>query len=166
MKQGKRLAFLLSLSVLACGNRPPRSAAGPQPATQSAQLAEDACAFVAPAVFSGRVSHWIGGCRRGQAHGRGALRAYVGERVVQIFFGTMEDGQPKLGVIDEFGSFVYGDFVNGKATDNGEYADMLRAFEEAIAAAREVSAAFHEAGNEASADFYAKRAANLEQQLH
>jgi hypothetical protein len=117
-------------------------------------------------VFGDRTARWLGGCKSGKAHGRGALRAYEGKRVVKIFLGSMNNGQPKLGVVDEFGSFVYGDFVDGKATDNGEYSDQLRAFEEAMAAAKEVSASYQQAGNNASEDYYAKRAANLDQQLH
>jgi hypothetical protein len=121
-------------------------------------------------AFGERVVKWEGDCQQGKADGLGALRAYEGSRAVQIFFGRLEHGQPKLGVIDKFGSFSSGRFSNGKVIDSEPVDEngvslMVVCFEEAIAAAKQVSAHFESAGNAASAKYYAERARVLERQL-
>lgn len=99
------------------------------------------------------------------------LRGYAGKRVVKFLYGSMNGGKPKSGVVESEGGFSYGNFVDGKLIDppdpaeNGGIDPRVGLFEEAIAAAKQVSESFRNAGNTASADFYAAKAKTLEMQL-
>ncbi|MDB4990384.1 MAG: hypothetical protein JWN04_5562 [Myxococcaceae bacterium] len=111
------------------------------------------------------MTKWEGGCKNGKAQGKGVLRAYDGARAVQIFFGSLDKGEPRRGVIEDSGNFVYGEFAEGKPLDSDDPNVMLAAFEEGIAAAKQVSKSFERVGNTRSAEFYAEKALVLERQL-
>ena len=151
---------------------PPRPDAVPEPTAPPAQAAakQGACTFQPLQAFQQRTAKWEGDCENGKAHGLGALRAFEGSRVVQIFFGKMENGQAKIGAIDSFGGYEVGEFKNGKIialeyVEPGDFNIKLQAFETATAAAKHVSDSFKRAGNMGSANYYAARALELERQI-
>jgi hypothetical protein len=127
------------------------------------------CGFTSPAAFQGRTVKWEGECADGRAHGNGVLRAYPSagsaDKSVLIFFGTLERGEPTLGVIDTPDGYIAGALKAGKVVANGDRNLLIRAFQRAAEAATFVSTRFKTAGNEGSAAFYAKKAHSLLQQM-
>lgn len=129
------------------------------------------CAYVVPQVFANATgTKWEGGCQDGKAHGHGILRAYEGKRVVETFYGLVERGELKRGVVDnEETGYGAGRFGPGgvmlDAPEGDEFNDRYYAVNEAEAAARQVSASFAAAGNKGSAAYYEKKADFLYQQI-
>lgn len=112
---------------------------------------------------------WEGECVNGKAEGYGALRAYPrpesGEKEIWIFFGKLKKGDPKVGAIDLQGSYMVGKLRGGEVLDTDDQNVAIQAFEEATKAAKAVSERMKLAGNEPSAQYYAKKAEHLELQL-
>jgi hypothetical protein len=131
--------------------------------------AAGSCKFVTLERFEGRTVKWEGECAGGEANGKGVLRAYPKsgstDKAVLIFFGMLERGEPKLGVIDTPDGFMAGEFAKGKLQDSEDPNVTVRAFKIATEAATFVSERLRAAGNAASAMFYAKKAQSLQQQL-
>lgn len=123
------------------------------------------CRFLVPAGMPGQDVRWTGRCRAGLAQGRGSLRAYEGGKLVQVFYGRLEAGQPVLGVVDLDGGFKAGRFEAGQVVNDGDRATLIQAFDEASAAARQIAAGYRQAGNAASARFYRNKAQQLSQQM-
>lgn len=123
------------------------------------------CRFAVPEAMLGLDLRWSGACRAGLAEGRGTLRGYEGARVALVFYGRMEAGQPALGVIELDGGFVAGRFEAGRAVADGDRDTLIRAFDEAAAAARQMAAGFRKSGNTASYRFYRDKARQLSQQM-
>jgi hypothetical protein len=142
------------------------TAAAPEPAAPAAGV----CKFGTLQRFEGRTVKWEGECLEGKAHGKGALRAYPkagsSDKAVLIFFGTLERGDAKLGVIETPDGFMAGEFAQGTLQESEDPNVTLRAFKVAVEAANLVSERLKAAGNAASATFYAKKAQNLQQQMH
>ena len=135
-------------------------------APQQATIAGPAsCRFVAPQGMPAADLRWSGSCRSGWADGRGILRAYQQGKVAQIFYGRIDAGQPKLGVIDLDGGFKAGRFDAGTLVPEGDRATLIQAFDEASAAAWQVAAGYRKSGNDASARFYSAKARQLSQQM-
>jgi hypothetical protein len=140
-----------------------------EPVAKPGPAAAGSCWFATLERFEGRTLKWEGECADGKANGKGVLRAYPKagspDKAVLIFFGTLERGEPKLGVIDTPDGFMAGEFVKGKLQDSGDPNVTSRAFKIATEAATFVSERLKAAGNAASATFYAKKAQSLQQQL-
>lgn len=141
------------------------SAVSAQAALTSAMAGPAHCRHGVPAGMPALDVRWSGACVAGLAEGRGTLRAYEGGKVVQIFYGRLEAGQPVLGVIDLDGGFRAGRFAAGQVVDEGDRDTLIQAFDEAAAAARQMAARFLKAGNAASARFYRYKARQLSQQM-
>jgi hypothetical protein len=123
------------------------------------------CTFVDPQFFGLLPAKWEGPCQDGKAHGRGILRSYDGKKVAATFFGAMEQGNPKVGVVEDRDGLLIGRFApGGTAIANDEFKDRLDGVNEAVAAAKQASEAFQKAGNNASAALYAKKAKMLDMQ--
>lgn len=123
------------------------------------------CRFAVPEAMLGLDLRWSGTCRAGLAEGRGTLRAYEGARVALVFYGRLEAGQPALGVIELDGGFVAGRYEAGRAVADGDRDTLIRAFDEAAAAARQMAAGFRKSGNTASYRYYRDKARQLSQQM-
>jgi predicted aminopeptidase len=123
------------------------------------------CRFLVPEAMLGLDLRWSGTCRDGLAEGRGTLRGYEGGRVVLVFYGRLEAGQPALGVIELDGGFVAGRFEAGRAVADGDRDTLVRAFDEAASAARQMAAGFRKTGNTASYRHYRDKARQLSQQM-
>ena len=82
------------------------TAAAPEEAAAKASspAAAVSCTFSALERFEGRTVKWEGECTGGKADGKGVLRAYPkagsADKAVLIFFGTLERGDAKIGVIE------------------------------------------------------------------
>jgi len=84
---------------------------------------------------------------------------------VLIFFGRLDHGQPKLGVIDTPDGYIAGELADGKELSNDDPNVTLRAFRAASAAASFVRDRLDAVGNAASAAFYTKKAEDLAAQI-
>jgi hypothetical protein len=124
------------------------------------------CRFMPPAGFERTRLSWSGACANHLAQGSGAVRAYARGRIVRSYFGTMQAGQPLLGVVevpDE--GFIAGRFEAGQRLDDSERNTLIEAFEAAAKAARELAVVYRKAGNRGSADYYDAKAKQLASQL-
>ena len=149
----------------------PSAAALDQPVAkpEGPAAAAGSCTFAALERFEGRTVKWEGDCVDGKANGKGVLRAYPKagsvDKAVLIFFGTLERGDAKIGVIDTPDGFMAGEFAKGKLQDSEDPNVTIRAFKVATEAATLVSERLKAAGNAASSAFYAKKAQSLQQQM-
>jgi len=125
----------------------------------------DGCRVLAPAGWNGSQLAWDGACAGGKASGRGVLRGYRKAGAPRLFLGVVEQGEPSLGVIEAEGGYIAGRFGHGKLLPNQDRNDIIRAFDEASAAARDFGERLRKAGNRSSAEFYLKKAQQLEQQM-
>lgn len=160
-------ALLLALAAAAAANGPTGPGTG-------GWAGVSACRFAVPPDFPPTGLRWAGGCRDGLAEGRGVLRAYAGGRLVRAFYGRLEAGRLATGVVEvPDAGFIAGRFdpASGRPRDDGLEDDgarrnaLIAAFDEASAAARELSQAFARTGNAASAQHYARKAEQLARQL-
>jgi hypothetical protein len=126
---------------------------------------QSACAFTVPAGWNQTTTRWDGACRDGYAEGLGVLKEYQQQRVVRSFFGRLEHGALKLGVIDQPDGFVAGAFANGELVPSADRQRAVDAFAEGEKAANEVASRFRKAGNTASAKLYTAKARELRDQL-
>jgi hypothetical protein len=127
--------------------------------------APTACAFTAPAGWSQATTRWDGACKDGHAEGLGVLKEYQQQKVVRFFFGRLEHGEPKLGVIDQPEGFVAGQFAKGEPLQSDDRQRLIDAFAEGEKAANEAASRFSKAGKQASAKFYSAKAKSLREQL-
>ena len=155
--------WLLAAScAVAAATAPAQTAAA---AAGPAMAGAPHCRFAVPEAMLGLDLRWSGACRAGLAEGRGTLRGYKGGRVTRVFYGRLEAGQPALGVIELDGGFVAGRFEAGRAVADGDRDTLIRAFDEAAAAARQMAAGFRKSGNNASYRLYRDKARQLSQQM-
>ena len=124
-----------------------------------------ACAFTAPAGWNQATTRWDGSCKEGHAEGLGVLKEYQQQKVVRFFFGRLEHGELKLGVIDQAEGFVAGQFAKGQPLQSDDRQRLIDAFAEGEKAANEAASRFSKAGKQASAKFYADKAKALREQL-
>lgn len=123
------------------------------------------CRFERPAGWTEPSLRWTGACVDGHAHGLGVLRAYAGHRASRLFFGRLQAGRLLIGVVDLPEGYVAGEFRDGRALDTDDRNLILKAFNEAQAAARLAADHFSQAGNAASASYYRDKARQLAQQM-
>lgn len=136
------------------------------PAQAPAQASnQSACVFTAPAGWNQTATRWDGECRDGHAEGLGVLKEYQQRQVVRFFFGRLEHGELKLGVIDQAEGFVAAQFAKGKPLPSEDRQRTMDAFAAAEKAANEAASRFSKAGQQASAKFYAAKAKELREQL-
>jgi len=126
---------------------------------------EGACVFTAPAGWNQAATRWDGVCKDGHAEGLGVLKEYQQQKVVRFFFGRLEHGELKLGVIDQPEGFVAGAFAKGAPVPSEDRQRAIDAFAEAEKAANEAASRFTKSGKQASAKFYAAKAKELREQL-
>lgn len=115
--------------------------------------------------WSGYTVRWEGPCDQGAANGSGVLRGYAKGKPTLIFYGEMQGGNPRLGVVEQPDGYLAGQFQEGKALPTEDPNVTLQAFNAAERAAQQVAARFNAKGNAASARFYAERAKRLGAQM-
>jgi len=161
MMRGRGWRGLVVIAALAAAIGPTTLQAADAPALTGPAR----CRYAIPDGMPELDLRWSGSCRAGLAQGRGTLRAYEGGKVVQVFYGRIEAGQPVLGVIDLDGGFRAGRFEGGKVVNDGDRDTLIKAFDEAAAAARQMAAGYRKAGNAASFRFYRDKATQLSRQM-
>jgi hypothetical protein len=153
-------------AVVAAASVAASPAAAMAAAPAAAALAGAAnCRFELPAGWNSADVRWTGECSNGHAQGRGVLREFSAGKVARIFFGTLEQGRLQWGAIDQPDGYVAGRFEAGKAVADGERSALIKAFNEASAAAKSVAEGYQKAGNAASAKFYEDKARQLANQM-
>ena len=143
-----------------------QKATAPQAADQNHALSGPArCRFAVPDGWDASQVRWTGDCRAGLAQGLGTLRALQGNKVLQVFYGRLKDGQLELGAIELDGGYRAGRFDNGRVVQDSERNTLIQAFEAASDAAKAVAQRYQAGGNPASARFYRQKATQLAQQM-
>ncbi len=127
--------------------------------------AQASCLFTPPQGWAKEATRWDGDCLAGQADGVGVLKEFSGSSVKRFYFGSMKDGSPQLGVVDQTDGYIAGRFINGNVVASDERQDYVSAFAEAEKAANHVAGRFAKAGNKGSAAFYKGKAKALREQL-
>lgn len=157
---------LLALALMAAGLPAAVQAADVDSPTEDRVLQGPAnCRFAALKGWEAFAVQWEGPCAHGRATGSGVLRAYGKAGPTQFFFGRIEAGEPRFGVMEAEGGLGPGEFRHGSLVPTDDRGLMIRAFEEAEKAAKQAAARFEARGNAASARFYRARAASFAEQL-
>jgi hypothetical protein len=156
----RRAGAALALAALLAGPAAAAEAAGPP-----AMAGLAGCRFVLPAGWAAASTRWMGACTGGLAQGRGLLRDYQAGRVVRSFYGTLQAGVPVRGVIDLGDGYMAGGFQGDKLVPATERAQLIQAFDEAAAAARQVADRYRKARNTGSARYYQDKAKQLAEQI-
>ena len=149
-----RLLWLAALLPLAC------TAADSVPMAGKAD-----CRFEVPDGWPAAAVRWTGPCRAGHADGRGVIREFNAGRVQRIYFGSVLAGHLSLGVIQQDDGYVAGQFAATKVVSGADRNTLIKAFDEASAAASAVAENFLREGNAASARYYQERAKQLAEQI-
>jgi hypothetical protein len=127
------------------------------------------CQFEVITAWEGRQLSWDGPCKDGKAHGQGVLRAYKKDAPPQLFYGVLDHGELRKGVIDNAdGGYFVGEFASGvlKPTDDATVGALtVDTFHLASEIAKAYSVRLNKAGNAASAAFYLKQSQKLSAQM-
>ncbi len=155
-RAGVLLAWVLAGPLLAAS-----PAAPAQPAADGAP----GCRYTRPEGWQpARALRWSGGCSAGLAEGRGVLLG-LGGADERFFYGRMTGGRLDFGVVEIERGYLAGRFEAGRLRAGDERGVILRAFDEASAAARELGERYRDEGNAASARFYFDKARQLAAQM-
>ena len=109
--------------------------------------------YSAPAALPTGAKRWYGACTAKAVHGPGVLHM-----ANAAFYGTMANGSPLRGAIEDSSGIMFGRFVGGKLVQSDQPQDNLNSYRAAASGARAASARFAKAKNQASASFYAAKA--------
>ena len=127
------------------------------------------CQFQVITAWLERKISWEGPCKDGKAHGKGVLRAYKQDSPAQLFFGVIEHGELRKGVIDNAdGGYILGEFANGVVKPGDDLAAgalKVEMFTLASDIAKAYSQRLQKAGNAGSAAFYLKQSKKLDEQI-
>ncbi|MEN9867579.1 MAG: hypothetical protein RL748_3169, partial [Pseudomonadota bacterium] len=127
------------------------------------------CQFQVITAWLGSQIAWDGACKNGKAHGQGVLRAYKKDEKTQVFYGVLEAGQLRKGVIDSAeGGYVVGEFSNGilkPADDLKVGALTVETFTLASKIAKAYSERLKKAGNASSSEYYMQQTEKLANQM-
>ena len=119
----------------------------------------------APQDWQGYRLKWSAECEDGVAHGLGVLRAHYAGKWVKSYYGTLNQGHFDEGVVDTGQGYQAGRFEQDTYVNSADRNVTLHAFDVAANAASALSAFYKEQGNDPSADFYAKKAQQLREQM-
>ena len=117
----------------------------------------------------GRVS-WLGSCREGLADGSGVIVHEIEGGEPERFYGRVEHGHPRIGVLQTAGGFLAGTWAQGSraealADDVAQRNVLIGAFQAAASAATLVSQSFAKKSDAKSSRFYAEQAKLLRNQM-
>jgi len=123
------------------------------------------CSFHMPPGWGQARAAWFGPCADGRANGLGVLRAYVGGKPGEAFFGRMALGDMVFGVMETADGYAAGEFANGRALESDDRQKLIAAFRTGAQGARAASDLFERENNPGSAQFYAGKADQLLRQM-
>lgn len=127
--------------------------------------AAEVCTFHAPDGWNQSTTRWDGECRADYADGLGILKEYDKNQVARFFFGRIRKGELDLGVIEEAGGYIAGQFAQGRVLASEDPQRFVSAFAVAEKAATLAAGRFRKAGNKTSATFYEAKAKQLREQM-
>lgn len=123
------------------------------------------CTFSTPDGWSQANTRWDGACENGKASGLGVLKEYKGEKVMRFYFGSLKNGGLHIGVIDQDGGYIAGQFANGRLVPSDDRQTFINAFTVAEKAASETAKRFEKERNKGSSQFYSRKAKELSEQM-
>lgn len=127
------------------------------------------CQFQVITPWLARQVSWEGPCKDGKAHGNGLIRATKPNSPPHLFYGVLDHGALRKGVIDDAdGGYRLGEFANGvlkPVDDLAVGAFKVEMFALASDIAKAYSQRLQKAGNTASAAFYVNQAKKLGEQI-
>lgn len=133
--------------------------------TYSASANSEYCKFTAPSEWRSGINIWDEACKNGKAHGLGVLKIYSRYKNTVIYFGSIDNGELDIGVLEGEDGYLAGRFNKGHLVRSPERDVIINAFRKASAAAKIYSQSLQKSGNENSAAFYLKKAVELENQM-
>lgn len=119
----------------------------------------------APQDWVGLRMKWPLPCPDGQVSGLGVLQGYRVTKPVKVFYGMVENGHLKEGVIEADGGYMAGKFEGDAYVPTSDRNVMIHAFDVAAEAAEQMSLFFKEKNNQKLADEYAEKAEKLREQM-
>jgi hypothetical protein len=163
--------WVSSLALLALLAGSPATPAG-SPAAVTDQRAEGRpdCRFERPSVWKGGRFSWLGSCRGGFANGSGVIVNEVEGMEPERFYGRVQNGYLRVGVLHTTGGYVAGNWANGavapaQADDVAQRNVTIAAFKAAAAAASAASKSAAQKADARSSRFYADQARVLRDQM-
>ena len=165
---GRRVAAAPA-STPAAAPGPVKTAPPPPTARDNRTDGAPDCRFQRPAAWTGGQVSWLGACREGFAQGSGVLLDAVQGEEPERFYGLLEEGRLKLGVLQTGGGYVAGHWDQGAPAaelpdDVAQRNTVLDAFRAGAGAATSVSKSFAKKDAKSSR-FYAKQARLLREQM-
>lgn len=140
-----RNLLVLSTGLLACG-----------PATSGGMNDRDrttGCRVSIVAELAAGPKRWYGACTAKGPYGSEVLSAADG-----AFYGTMSNGNPVRGAIEDSSGVRFGSFIADKFVQSDRAQDNLNSYRAAAAGARTGAARLARANNRTSARYYGAKA--------
>ncbi len=128
------------------------------------------CRFERPEVWAAGTVSWIGNCRNGFADDSGVIVMVVKDAEPERFYGHVQDGHLRVGVLQSPNGFMAGTWVNGAlaaalADDVAQRNALIAAFRVAANAATSASNSLAKKGDATASRYYAKQAKLLHEQI-
>ncbi|MDQ2668036.1 MAG: hypothetical protein M3Z05_18840 [Gemmatimonadota bacterium] len=128
------------------------------------------CRFERPEVWAAGTVSWIGNCRSGFANDSGVIVMVVKGAEPERFYGRVQDGHLRVGVLQSPNGFMAGTWVNGAlaaalADDVAQRNALIAAFRVAANAATSASNSLAKKGDATASRYYAKQAKLLHEQI-
>jgi hypothetical protein len=120
----------------------------------------------APEDWVGLRIMWGPVCEDGVAQGVGVLKGLRVTKPVKVFYGLVDQGQLKEGVVEADGKVVAGQFEHGVMVPARDKKSLSRAFDAASQAAQAMSVFYHEKNNQKLADEFAQKAKKFQENIH
>jgi hypothetical protein len=128
------------------------------------------CRFERPKAWPAGGVTWLGSCHKGFADGNGILVNVVEGQEPERFYGRVQQGRLRVGVLQTSDGYVAGSWAHGAIAqpsedDIAQRNLIITAFRAAANASTAVSKSFERKGDSKSSRFYAKQARLLREQM-
>jgi len=155
-------------AVVAAPSSSPKAPARAAPTPASEGLAD--CRFQRPRFWTGGRTDWLGGCKQGFAEGLGVLVNVVEGAEPERFYGQLDGGALRLGVLQTDAGFVAGRWHDGALVaalpdDMAQRNVLIEVFRGAADAATAVGQSFAKKGDTEASAFYLTQARLLRDQM-
>ncbi|HEU5076158.1 MAG TPA: hypothetical protein VFU02_18325 [Polyangiaceae bacterium] len=139
-------------------------------ASEPAFDGEPGCRFQGPEAWARGRAAWLGACENGFAEGSGVIVNVVEGAEPERFYGQLDRGSPRLGVLQTSSGFIAGRWERGSLAaalpdDIAQRNVLIHAFRAAANAATETSEGFAKKADAEASSFYAKQARQLHDQM-
>jgi hypothetical protein len=128
------------------------------------------CKVEKPAAWTSGGVSWLGSCRAGFAHGYGVILSAGEGSEGERFFGRVDHGYLRVGVVQTGSGFMAGNWIDGVLAeplldDVAQRNLLIGAFEAGAKAAGSVSKLLAKKADARSSRFYAEQARRLRAQM-